>query len=66
MKEGCAKEVVRVGASDVDAKIEELRRISYLMAFQARMPSVPFATRDEAFRQAGCDPHSAPYLFSAN
>lgn len=66
MKETCTKEKVQAGASDIDAKIEELKRISYLMAFQARMPSIPFITRDEAFRQVGCDPHSAPYIFDVN
>jgi hypothetical protein len=43
---------------------EKIARISALMQFQARMPNSPFLTRDEAYKQVGCDPRAAMYVFS--
>lgn len=45
-------------------QIEEITRVSMLMQFQARMPGYSFMTKDEAYKQVGCDPRAAMFIFA--
>ena len=45
-------------------QIEELTRVSMLMQFQARMPVYSFMPKDEAYKQVGCDPRAAMFIFA--
>lgn len=50
-----------------DARREQMDRISRiaaLMQFQSRMPAVPFLPKDEAYKQVGCDPRAAMFIFA--
>lgn len=62
-----ADELATVHQTSYDVEqMNRLRSISSLMMFQARMPSNPFMTRDEAYNSVGCGPHAAMFAYSMN